>query len=157
MKSRDRFLWRASSCKPQRMRFRGLWVYVGGKLSHDTEFLVVISNAKSDLFADYRLRWKTKTLFQALKEHGFELEACHLSQERRSSGWFGFLALGPCWCLKVGQRLEQSDPLPLKAHRRRVVSVFRHGWEQLQSLISCLVGRPCSGSFQQAIEQLCPI
>lgn len=156
-KARDWFVQRACRCKPQAMRLWGLSVYVGGRYLHGKEYLIVISNQAGDLLADYRLRWKIETLFQALKGRGFEMESCRLSQERRLSGWLGFLALGLCWCLKVGQSLDQSDPLPLKNHARRAISIFQRGFRHLQRLLSCLAGRPHREQFQQAIGELCPV
>ncbi len=156
-KAREWFASRAYRCKPQTMELWGLCVFVGGKRLRDKEFLIVISNEPSDdLLADYRLRWKIETLFQALKGRGFDLESCRLSKERRLSHWFGFLALGLCWCLKVGRYLDEIDPLPLKKHGRRAVSVFVRGLCLLQSLLSCLAGHPCSQQFHIALSQLCP-
>jgi len=135
-------------------------VYVGGKFLYAKEYLIVISNhpgETGDLLTDYRERWKIETLFQALKGRGFDLESCRLSQQRRLSGWFGFLALGLCWCLKVGQSEDEKKPLPLKKHGRRAVSVFARGLGLLQSLLSCLAGRPRWERFQQAIGELCPV
>jgi hypothetical protein len=106
---------------------------------------------------DNPLRWKIETLFQALKGRGFDLESCRLSQERRLSGWFGFLSLGLCWCLKVGWYLEEVDPLPLRRHGRRAVSVCVRGLCLLQSLLSCLAGRPCPQRFGCVIGHLCPV
>jgi len=147
----------ACRCKPRPIRLWGLRVYVGGKRLQSGEFLVVISNEKGDLLSEYRLRWKVETLFQALKGRGFDLESCRLSQERRLSGWFGLLALGLCWCLKVGRRLDESAPLPLKKHGRRAVSVFQRGLRELQALVAHLVGRPCYARFCRVIQELCPV
>jgi len=156
-KAREWFAFRACRCKPQRMDLWGLLVYVGGRYLHDKEYLVVISNQPGDLLADYRLRWKIETLFQALKGRGFDMESCRLSKERRLSGWFGFLALGFCWCLKVGQSLEETYPLPLKKHGRRAISVFQRGLRLLQSLLVCLAGRPQESLFQSTMAELCPV
>ena len=158
-KARDWFAHRACKCKPQRMELWGLLVYVGGKFLHAKEYLIVISNhpgETGDLLTDYRERWKIETLFQALKGRGFDLESCRLSQQRRLSGWFGFLALGLCWCLKVGQSEDEKKPLPLKKHGRRAVSVFQRGLRRLQSLLSCLAGRPNNQQFKQAVILLSP-
>jgi Transposase DDE domain len=148
---------RANRCRAQQMHLWGLPVYVGGKHLYDSEYLIVISNEKGDLLADYRLRWKIETLFQAMKGRGFDLEGCRLEQERRLSGWFGFLALGLCWCLKMGSYLDEVDPLPLKKHGRRAVSVFARGLGYLQSLLCCLAGRPDAEGFRWAIAQLEPV
>ncbi len=152
----DWFALQACRCKPRPMTLWGLRVYVGGKRLRSSEYLVVISNEKGDLLGEYRLRWKVETLFQALKGRGFDLESCRLSQERRLSGWFGLLALALCWCLKVGNRLDQSTPLPLKKHGRRAVSVFLRGLRELQALVSRLAGRPCHARFCRVAQELCP-
>lgn len=156
-KAREWFALRACSCKPKKMHRWGLPVYVGGRHLRDKEYLIVISNQAGDLLAHYRLRGKIETRFQALKGRGFDLESCRLSPERRLSGWFGFLALGLCWCLKVGRYLDEVDPLPLKKHRRRAMSVFARGLCCLQSLLCCLAGRPDVQGFRCAIAQLEPI
>ena len=135
----------------------GLSVYVGGKHLHGTEYLIVISNQPGDLLSEYRRRWSIETLFQALKGRGIDLESCRLSLTHRLSGWFGFLSLGLCWCLKVGRYLDAVDPLPLKKHGRRAISVFQRGLRELQSLLSCLAGRPCQTRFCRVIEELCPV
>ena len=150
------FASRSCACKPRPMGLWGLGVYVGGKYLYGKEYLIVISNEKGDLLGEYRLRWKIETLFQALKGRGFDLESCRLSQERRLAGWFGFLSLGLCGCLKVGRRLDERAPLPLKKHGRRAVSVFQRGLGELQALVSPLAGRPCHTRFCHVIQELCP-
>jgi hypothetical protein len=156
-RARQWFALRSCRCKPRRMELWGLGVFVGGKPLPGNQYLIVISNQPGDLLADYRLRWKIETLFQALKGRGFDLESCRLSEPGRLSGWFGFLALGLCWCLKVGRCLDEIDPLPLKRHGRRALSVFQRGLCWLQSLLSCLAGRPDPEGFQRAIGELQPV
>lgn len=154
--------WRAAEwfdlctcrCKPREMLLWELPVYVGGKFLKRGGFLIVISNQRSDLLEDYRKRWKIETLFQALKGRGFDLESCRLSLGRRLSRWFGFLALALCWCLKVGAMRDATEPLPLKKHGRRAVSVFQRGLNELQPLLSCLAGRPCPQGFDRVIDLL---
>ena len=147
---------RACRCKPRVMTLWGVPVYVGGRRLQGNEYLVVISNEKGDLLSEYRLRWKIETLFQALKGRGFDLESCRLSQERRLSGWFGFLSLGLCWCLKVGRFLDEIAPLPLKKHGRRAMSVFQRGLRELQSLLARFAGQHCLSRFRSALYQFCP-
>lgn len=152
----DWFASRSCACKPRPMTLWGLCVYVGGTYLHGKEYLIVISNEKGDLLSEYRLRWKIETLFQALKGRGFDLESCRLSQERRLSGWFGFLSLGLCWCLKVGRLLDATVPLPLKKHGRRAVSVFQRGLCELQVLLARFAGRHCRPRFRRVLQELCP-
>ena len=160
------FKWfekRANRCAAQPMEVWGMQLFVGGKRlttvddKGRTEYLIVISNEKSDdLWQDYRLRWKIETLFQALKGRGFDLESSRLSKENRLSNWFGFLALGFCWCLNIGQQLDQSKPLPLKNHGRRAISVFQRGLRYLQPLIDYLAGRPNYDRFIDCLNLLSP-
>lgn len=151
------FSLRACRCKPKKLYLWGLPVFVGGKRLRDGQYLIIISSESSaDLWEDYRKRWKIETLFQALKGRGFDLESCRLSQQRRLSGWFGFLALGLCWCLKVGGILEEKNPLPLKKHGRRAVSVFQRGLRELQVLLAPLAGRPSPQRFALVLGILSP-
>lgn len=152
---------RASRCTARPMQVWGLPLFVGGKRLSTVddkgraEYLIVISNEKSeDLWQDYRLRWKIETLFQALKGRGFDLESSRLSKQNRLSHWFGFLALGFCWCLNIGQQRDQGKPWPLKNHGRRAISVFQRGLRYLQPLIDFLVGRPNYGRFVECLSLL---
>jgi hypothetical protein len=161
--AKDWFDRRACRCKPQPMELWGLLVFVGGKRlptkddKGRNQYLIIISNERSDdLWQDYRLRWKIETLFQALKGRGFGLESCRLSQNKRLSGWFGFLALTLCWCLKVGQQLDQINPIPLKKHGRRAISVVRRGMQLLQELLTPLAGRPDIDGFLRVSALLLP-
>lgn len=153
---KDWFGKRACKCKPHRMQLWNQMVYVAGKYLYNDEYLVVISNSKGDLMQDYRLRWKIETLFQGLKGRGFDLESCRVSEGTRLSGWFGFLALGFCWCLIQGAALDESDPLKPKNHKRRAVSTFRRGVDWLSVLVSFASGQPCSSRFETAISLLDP-
>jgi Transposase DDE domain len=154
--AREWFGKRSCRCKPHRLRLWNQEVYVGGKYLYNEEYLVVIGNSYGNLLADYRLRWKIETLFQALKGRGFDLESCRIHQETRLHGWFGFLALGFCWCLVKGAVLEEAQPLKPKKHGRKSVSTFRRGLDFLSSLVSCLSGCPCQHRFEAALDLLDP-
>nr|WP_309696509.1 IS4 family transposase [Armatimonas sp.] len=149
-------------CKPRRMKLWGLDVFVGGKRLYHDNFLIVISShfvndSTQDVLSQYRLRWKIETLFQALKGRGFDLESCRLSQEKRLSGWFGFLALGLCWCLKVGTLLDEQFALPLKNHGRRAESVFHRGVLELQIHLCRVAGRRGALSLDRLLQELNPV
>ncbi len=150
---------RACVCKKRRLWLWGLPVFVGGRRLRRGEeaFLIVISNEyQDDVLAQYRLRWKVETLFQALKGRGFDMEASRLTQPHRLSVFFGFLSLALCWCLKVGASLWHLTPLPLKKHGRAPVSVFARGLARLRVLLAPLAGNCCHGDFVQAVNLLCP-
>ncbi len=152
------FAHRACPCRKRPMRLWGLSVFVGGKRLHRgrSEFLVVISNVAGDLLADYRLRWKIETLFQAFKGRGFEMEASRLTDPVRWSAFLGFLSLALCWCLRVGAFREHLDLTGLKKHGRLAMSVFRRGLDHLQALLAPLAGRACEAAFIQVVRQFRP-
>ena len=156
MQAKDWFGSCGCKCKPYRMDLWDQEVYVAGKHLYKGEYLIVIGNSRGDLMADYRLRWKIETLFQALKGRGFDLESCRLSGSVRLGGWFGVLALGFTWCLIQGAALDAIKPCKLKNHGRRSVSCFRRGLDWLSALVSCLAGRPCLDQFQAAVGFLEP-
>lgn len=153
---KDWFGCQGCDCKPHRMQLWNQWVFVGGKHLYDGEYLVIIGNKRCDLLADYRYRWKIETLFQALKRRGFDLESCRLSQDKRLSGWFGFLAFGFSWCLSQGAALEREVPSKIKKHGYAEVSVFHRGLDCLSTLVACLAGRPCLRDFEAALALLEP-
>ncbi len=163
----DWFALRACACKKRRFWLWGLPVFVGGirdalarrkRLQRaEQSFLVVISNAyQDDVLAEYRLRWKVETLFQALKGRGFDMEASRLIEAHRLSAFFGLLWLALCWCLKVGAFVRQVAPLPLKKHGRAPLSTFGRGLARLQTLLAPLAGTPCHACFVQTVGLLCP-
>ncbi len=156
----DWFALRACACKKRRFWLWGLPLFVGGKRLKRgrDEFIIVVSSAPSaDVLADYRLRWKVETLFQALKGRGFEMEASHLSEARRVWAFFGFLSLALCWCLKVGAFLCKVAPVPVKKHGRAPVSVFGRGLARLRSLLTPLAASPCRTGFLHAVTLLRPV
>jgi hypothetical protein len=159
-KGQERKAWqwfsRANRCRCQKMQLWGLGIYVGGRHLHGREYLIVISNEQDDLLADYRLRWKIETLFQAFKGRGFEMEACRLTDSVRWGAFLGFLSLSLVWCLRVGAFLEHLEPTRLKAHGRLAMSVFRRGLDHLQALLAPLSGRACEAAFILAVRQLRP-
>jgi Transposase DDE domain len=156
------FSQQSCRCKQRKMKLWELDVFVGGKRLYHDNFLIVISShfvndSTQDVLSEYRLRWRIETLFQALKGRGFDLESCRLSQEIRLSGWFGFLALGLCWCLKVGTLLDERFPLPLKKHKRRAESVFHRGASELQIHLCRVAGRCGALSMERLLQELNPV
>jgi Transposase DDE domain len=158
--ARELFRYKKCSCKKHPVLLWGHLVYVGGKYLYEEEHLIVISSEKGDLLADYKKRWKIETLFQALKGRGFHLESCRLIQKKRLENWFGFLALGFCWCLKMGYDREQKRQIAenkspvLKNTGRRSESVFTLGFRFLQKNLACLCGDFSPDEFFEAISCL---
>jgi hypothetical protein len=155
-RAREWFALRACPGKPRRMWLWGLPVFVGGKRlkRNRDEFLIVISNAASDLLEEYRQRWKIKCLFQAFKGRGFDLEASRLVDPLRLSAFLGLLAFAMCWCLRAGVFHSRRAPQRLTKHGRATERLFHRGLFWLQALPAPLSGRPCACDFGQAIHLL---
>lgn len=83
----------------------------------------------------YRKRWGIETLFAALKSRGFDLEATHLTGEKRLEKLLGLLALAFAWSELVGEWRDQRDPLKTKKHGRLEKSLFRYGLDFLQRVM----------------------
>lgn len=152
------FRLRADGCRNKKASW-DLWgtpVFVGGKRLRPEQTktgkedrLIVVSNcALGDLLSLYRLRWGIETFFQALKGRGFDIEGCSTS---RISGFFGLLALGFVWSLRMGMYLEGVIATKVLPHGRLAQSWFRRGLDHLHRLLVVLAGRSDLIAFDRAM------
>lgn len=92
------------------------------------DFVTVISNtAPHQALERYRRRWEIESLFSAMKLRGFALESTHLQHPARLSTLFGILTLAFFWAHRVGEWIDEARPIPLKAHGRLALAIFRYG------------------------------
>lgn len=82
--------------------------------------------------ATYGLRWGIETLFGGRKSRGFNLEDTPVTHPDKLSRLLILIALALLWAFKAGLWLHQTQPIPLKKHRRRAVSLFRSGLDFLE-------------------------
>lgn len=107
---------------------------VGIRLSK--EFVILIADAAPETaLDDYRRRWDIEPLFGCLKTHGFHLEDTHVTAYHRLSKLLALLTLACCWCLRLGMWHHAQQPIPLKAHQRRAISLFRYGLDLLRHIV----------------------
>lgn len=108
--------------------------YVGR--SGEPEHLLLVCQERPHCALDYyRRRWGIETLFAALKSRGFDLEATHLTGEKRLEKLLGLLALAFAWSFLVGEWRHQRNPLKTKNHGRREKSLFRYGLDYLRKIM----------------------
>lgn len=81
--------------------------------------------------ATYRLRWSIECTFSSMKSRGFDLEASTMVEPDRLERLFGLVTLAWVCCLKVGIWRSVEQPIPVKAHGRRAMSIVRYGAELL--------------------------
>ncbi len=108
--------------------------YIGREGEPEYLLLVCPERPQEALFC-YRRRWGIETLFAALKSRGFDLEATHLTDEKRIEKLLGLLALAFAWSELVGEWRNQRDPLQAKNHGRLEKSRFRYGLDYLRQIM----------------------
>lgn len=95
----------------------------------------------------YKKRWTIETAFGFLKSRGFELEQTHLTHPKRLELLILVLALCLLWGLLVGYQQQLKNPIPIKKHGRKAISIFRVGLDYLQHCLQNLKYR-----FKEAIR-----
>ena len=140
---------------PKRRRLWGRWVYVAATRMNNNKLLVVATDqAPETAIADYALRWSIETLFGMFKSRGFCLEETSMREAERLKKLFALLTIALCWAVKVGQWLNETKPLSIKAHGRLAKSIFRYGFDQLRHICLNLAQPQQQQSFQTVLQFL---
>ena len=139
----------------KRRRLWGRWVYIAATRMSDGKLLIVATDqAPETAIADYALRWSIETLFGTFKSRGFCLEETSMREAERLKKLFALLTLALCWAVKVGQWLNQVEPLTIKAHGRLAKSVFRYGFDYLRHILLNLTQPQQQQDFQLVLQFL---
>ena len=112
-----------------------------GRFDEPEHLILVCPERPGQALRHYRKRWGIETLFGALKSRGFDLEATHLTDEKRLEKLVGLLALAFAWSQLVGEWRDSHDPLEPKAHGRLEKSLFRYGLDYLRRIMLNLAER----------------
>ncbi|XLE21039.1 IS4 family transposase (plasmid) [Deinococcus radiomollis] len=83
----------------------------------------------------YGLRWTIECTFSSMKTRGFDLERSAMTIAERLERLFGLVTLAWVCCLRVGVWRNALQPIAVKAHGRRAVSLVSYGWEDLAQAI----------------------
>jgi hypothetical protein len=119
----------------RRKRVNGELMYLVG-LRLEKDYLIVATDLRPQQgLSTYGLRWGIETLFGCLKSRGFNLEQTHVTQPDKLSRLLILLAIAVLWAFSTGLWLHQKQPIPIKKHGRRAVSLFRLGLDYLERLI----------------------
>lgn len=120
---------------PRPRRVWGMTVFVVGMRIKNDYLILITADAPDSALEDYARRWEIETLFGCLKSRGFNFEETHLTKVERISTLLGVLTLALSWCLRIGEWLHQQKAIRIKKHGRRATSLFRHGLDQLRSIV----------------------
>lgn len=120
----------------------GRSLYLTGARSPLTGGLMIIASNQrvDDAVEIYLKRWQIETLFGCLKGRGFRFEDTHITDRVKIKKMMALLAIAFCWAHKTGEwRNAEQKAIPLKAHHRLAVSIFRYGLDFLREAILRIV------------------
>ena len=101
------------------------------------EYLILATNIKQEkALGYYKQRWEIETLFSAYKIRGFNLEATHMSENKKIDSLISVLSLAFVWCHTVGEWLNEKKPIKTLNHGRKAKSIFMYGFEYLDEIFS---------------------
>lgn len=103
------------------------------------ELVILATNHDLDRVQDrYINRNQIETMFKAMKTQGFNLEDTHLTNPDRVGRLMGCLAISFAWSYKIGDYINEENPILVKSHGRRLRSIFKTGFKFLINLFSNL-------------------
>jgi len=117
---------------PKIIQINGQLCYLSGsKLgikNGKQEYFIIISFNKPELGKQkYKTRWQIEMCFKAFKSSGFDLEKTHLNDLVRIQKLILLTMIAFVWCYKVGIYLNSIEPIIIKTHGRKAISIFKYG------------------------------
>ena len=125
----------AEALRGARLIWGERWHVTGMRLPRGEYVIVVAERGVATALEDYAKRWEVETLFGCLKTRGFCLEATHVTDPERLRKLLALVALAFCWAHVTGEWLSAQQPLPVKKHGRKAVSIFRRGLDHLRRIL----------------------
>lgn len=119
---------------------RSLWghsLFITGTKSKEGELVIVVTNHLPETaLQDYAKRWEIETLFKCMKSSGFNFEETHLTHLDRINKLMALLTIAFCWTYLTGEWKNESNPIKIKTHGRKAMSVFRLGLNILGEIVT---------------------
>ena len=116
-------------------------LFVIGLKLPDGEYLILATpKDPENAIDDYKKRWGIETLFGCLKTRGFRFESTHLTDPSRISKLVAVLAIVFAWCHVIGEWEHTREPIKVKKHGRRAISIFRYGLDKLRGILLNITG-----------------
>ena len=134
----------------------GRELYLAGTRDKNGELLIIATNCDpKNAVQIYAKRWDIETLFGCLKTRGFNFEDTHLNNLERINNIMVLLAISFCWCYRIGEWQHKVEPIRLKKHGYRAISLFRYGLDFIRELL--LNFKYICKSFRTCIQILLPL
>ncbi len=83
----------------------------------------------------YFHRWAIETLFGCLKTRGFNFENTHMVELAKIEKLLAILAVAFTLCYIVGIWRHEIQPIKIKSHKRKAMSLFRYGLDYLRQIL----------------------
>jgi hypothetical protein len=100
------------------------------------ELVIIITNGDpQQALVDYAKRWGIEVLFANLKTRGFNIEDTHLTDLGRISTMLQIVSIAYIWALRTGEWRSHDEPIRLKTHGRKEISIFRKGLNWLRKIL----------------------
>lgn len=111
-------------------------LYIIGMMLPDGNCLILVTDKEPEnALENYKRRWGIETLFQCLKERGFNFEDTHITIPERINKLIALLAISFTWCHVTGQWRNEIKEIKIKKHGRKEVSLFRYGLDYLRGIL----------------------
>jgi Transposase DDE domain len=133
-------------------------VFLAGSRSEKGELMIVATNQHpKNAIAIYLRRWEVENLFQSLKSRGFNFESTRMTDLERLAKLMTVLAIGFCWCHKIGEWRATIKPIKfIQFYKKRISprqTFFRYGLELVRDFILHPYGN--LKEFRNCLQLLC--
>jgi len=114
----------------------GQSVYVVGMLLPNGEYLILVTDLNPETaLEEYKKRWGIETVFQCLKGRAFNFEDTHMTFPDRIDKLIALLAIAFSWCHVTGEWSHSQQPIKIKKHGRKAISLFRRGLDHIARIL----------------------
>jgi hypothetical protein len=101
------------------------------------EFKIIATNHYPEqAISRYEDREEIERMFSCFKSRGFNLEDTHIVDPSKLERLLGVAAIAFCWAYKMGDYIDDKNPIARKPHGRRIRSVFKTGFVYLRNLLA---------------------
>ena len=116
-------------------------LFVVGLKQPNGEYVILATPEEPEkAMEEYKQRWEIETLFGCLKTRGFRFESTHITEPDRISRLVAVLAIVFAWCHVIGEWAHEREPIRIKKHGRKVISIFRYGLDTLRGIVLNITG-----------------
>jgi hypothetical protein len=114
----------------------GIWGDVWVKALGEDEYLFLFGTARVEYLGQlYRKRWMIETLFQTLKERGFNLEKTHLKDFSKLKKLVALVSIAYGVCISLGIYIHNKvQKIKMKKHGYKAKSFARKGIDYIREM-----------------------